>query len=154
MTDRTEYERSIRLPQTASPSIWLATADGLVFIDTIAIERAMNGDRKGWTLTADEARYAASIMFEHHIPYSIVAARVGRSTDTLRRWFPEKVAPTTPAMARAGARTEIECGTPRGYRAHHRRKETPCARCKGANAAADRRYRLTGTTKVRSEVAA
>ncbi|WP_037844036.1 hypothetical protein, partial [Streptomyces sp. NRRL F-5126] len=145
MTDRTEYQRSIRLPQTASPSIWLATSDGLVFIDTIAVERAMNGDRKGWTLTADEARYAAQVMFEHHVPYSVVAARVGRSTDTLRAWFPEHVVPATPRLARPGTRTRpgVECGTPRGYRAHHRRKETPCERCKGANAAADRRYRLT-----------
>lgn len=137
----------IRLPQTsAMPTIWLATPAGLVDIDTIAVERAMNGERQGWTLTDDEARYAARIMFEHKVPYSVVAARVGRSTGTLRGWFPEQVVPSNPALARPGYRTELVCGTPRGYRAHHRRKETPCGPCKGANAALDRYYRRNGTT--------
>lgn len=145
----------ISLPRaSALPTIWLATPAGLVDIDTIAVERAMNGDRHGWTLTEDEARYAAEIMFEHQVPYSVIATRIGKSTETLRRWFPEKVVPARPTLARPGLRKEIECGTPRGYRAHHRRKETPCERCKGANAAADRYYRAHGTTAGAPGVAA
>lgn len=144
----------ISLPPTAAPTIFLATSEGLVVVDTIAVERAINGGRQGWTLTSGEAHYAASVMFEHGIAYSVVAARVGRSTDTLRRWFPEHVVPSTSAHARGGARKEIEHGTQRGYRAHLRRPETPCKRCKAASAAADRRRRLTGTAKDVQGVAA
>lgn len=137
----------IRIPQApAAPTFWLSTPAGLVDIDAIAVERAMNGERKGWTLTEDEARYAAEIMFDHEVPYSVIAARVGRSTETLRRWFPGKVAPVSPELARPKNR-EIRCATPQGYQAHHRRKETPCTPCKAANAAADRYYRLHGTRK-------
>ncbi|WP_331763210.1 hypothetical protein OG571_47650 (plasmid) [Streptomyces sp. NBC_01369] len=38
-----------------------------------------------------------------------------------------------------------KCGEARMYRKHIRDGETPCEKCKGANAAADRRYRLTGS---------
>ncbi|MFD4263795.1 hypothetical protein ACFWR9_40890 [Streptomyces sp. NPDC058534] len=138
----------IRIPQApATPTFWLATSDGLVDIDAIAVERAMNGERKDWTLTEGEARYAAQIMFDQQVSYSVIAARLGRSTETLRRWFPGKVVPGSPALSRAGDRAEIRCGTPQGYQAHHRRKETPCTLCKGANAAADRYYRLHGTRR-------
>ncbi|OYP09984.1 hypothetical protein CFC35_41960 [Streptomyces sp. FBKL.4005] len=135
----------IPIPRSAAPTVWLATSQGLVVIDTIAVEKAIKGERKGWTLTADEAHYAARIMFDHHVPYSVVAVRVGRSTETLRAWFPEEVVPSTPSRARGRGVKEIEHGTPRGYYAHHRRGETPCQPCKTANAIADRHYRLHGT---------
>ncbi|MEU9523701.1 hypothetical protein [Streptomyces sp. NPDC048224] len=140
-------DERIRIPEApATPTFWLATADGLVDIDAVAVERAMNGERTGWTLTADEARYAAGIMLDHKVPYSVIASRVGKSTETLRRWFPGRITAETPELARPKNR-EIRCGTPQGYQAHHRRKETPCTLCKGANAAADRYYRLHGTRR-------
>lgn len=39
-----------------------------------------------------------------------------------------------------------ECGTRAGYRLHLKHGEQPDYRCRGANAAADRRLRITGTT--------
>ncbi|WP_031232924.1 hypothetical protein [Streptomyces niveus] len=143
----------ISLPSSAWPTVWLATADGLVLIDTIAVERAMNGDRQGWSLSEDEARYAAQIMFEHGVPYSVVASRTGKSVAVIRRWFPGQAVPSV-STARPRNCKPIKCGTTRGYYAHHRRKETPCTECKAANASADRRYRLTGSSKAVTGVAA
>jgi hypothetical protein len=37
------------------------------------------------------------------------------------------------------------CGTRRGYGKHQRAGEVTCGRCRGANAAADRRLATTGT---------
>ncbi|CAM5601556.1 hypothetical protein SVIOM74S_05764 [Streptomyces violarus] len=42
---------------------------------------------------------------------------------------------------------EPKCGEPRMYRRHLRNGEAPCDACRAANAAADRRYRLTGSQK-------
>ncbi|NYV73116.1 hypothetical protein [Streptomyces sp. UH6] len=42
---------------------------------------------------------------------------------------------------------EPKCGEARMYRRHLARGETPCDACRAANAAADRRYRLTGSQK-------
>lgn len=39
-----------------------------------------------------------------------------------------------------------ECGTRPGYRLHQKHGEVTCYRCRGANAAADRRLKATGTT--------
>jgi hypothetical protein len=114
----------------ASPTVWLSTPEGLVDVDLVAVEKAANGQRKGWRLTEAEARYAARLMFESKAPYSVVAERVGVSTATLRKWFPEHVVPASPSMARPGARRD---------------DEKPCERCKWANAAADRHYRIHGT---------
>ena len=146
--DRTDGDL-IRLNLPAAPTVWMATPDGLVVIDTIAVERAIKGDREGWTLTEDEARYAAELMFAHHVPYSVVADRVGRATETLRKWCPGQVEPSEPWRARGQgiARKPIEHGTNRGYQAHRRRGERACDSCRVANAEADRRYRLTGTSR-------
>lgn len=38
-----------------------------------------------------------------------------------------------------------ECGTRRGYGKHQRAGEQSCYRCRGANAAADRRLKATGS---------
>lgn len=42
--------------------------------------------------------------------------------------------------------TRPDCGTRRGYRQHQKAGEHTCQRCRGANAAADRRLRTTGTS--------
>lgn len=39
-----------------------------------------------------------------------------------------------------------DCGSRRGYRQHQTAGEQTCPRCRGANAAADRRLAATGTT--------
>lgn len=141
------------------PTVWMATAEGLVCLDLVAVELAANGLRKGWQLTADEARYTAVLLFERGLPYSVVCTRIGVSGSTLKAWFPEHAVPGDPSLARTGTRKSKpsatpQCGTRRGYGRHHRRGETPCAPCKAANAAADRYYRLHGTYIGAPEVAA
>lgn len=144
----------IRVPM-AFPTVWMATPDGLVCLDLIAVELAANGIRKGWTLTSEEARYAASVMFAHGLPYSTVAQRIGASGATMQSWFPEQAVPSDPRMARTRStakpkrtpkpRPAIKCGTYPGYRRHIRRKEPTCAECRDAKNAADRHYTEHGT---------
>jgi hypothetical protein len=137
----------------------MATPDGLVVLDLVAVELAANGLRKGWTLTSDEARYTASLLFERGLSYSVIALRIGVSGSTLKAWFPDQAVPKAPEMARDGSRKrgsspDARCGTHRGYRRHHRHGEAPCQPCKDANAAADRHYRKHGTYVGAPEVAA
>lgn len=51
-----------------------------------------------------------------------------------------------PTPAKLPPTTRPDCGTRRGYRQHQRAGERTCQRCRGANAAADRRLRTTGTS--------
>ncbi|MFF4709743.1 hypothetical protein [Streptomyces sp. NPDC001297] len=143
-TDRTRPSGRISLPAYASPTVFAATPEGVVVLDLVAVDQAVNGDRRGWRLTEDEARYAASLLLDHDVAYSVISARVGRNTDTLRAWFPDRIEPVTPAHARGGPRGEIEHGTPRGYRTHLRRGEKTCQPCRDANAVKDRQYRRGG----------
>ena len=143
----------------AVPTVWMATADGLVCLDLVAVELAVNGRRKGWTLTQDEAKFAATLLFDRKVPYSQIARRIGVSGKTMQAWFPEQAVPVDPSFARTGTRKSSpgrtgQCGTRRGYGRHHRRGETPCQPCKDANAIADRYYRLHGTYVGAPEVAA
>ncbi|MEU6222283.1 hypothetical protein [Streptomyces sp. NPDC047042] len=87
----------------AVPTVWMATADGLVLIDLVAVELAANGLRKGRRLTTDEAQYTASLLFARGIPYSLIAKRIGVSGATMQRWFPEQAVPA-PGLARSGTR--------------------------------------------------
>lgn len=157
MTDRSQYKTQepklvaassrVPLPKTAAPTVWVSFPDGSVdVVDTVAIEQAVRGHRSGWTLTPAEIQYAAPFMF-NLVPYSVICTRLGISAKRLKVLFPQ-VGPVRESAARPGERTKkpAPCGTPRGYRAHHRRGETPCDRCKGANAVADRHYRTHGTT--------
>ena len=146
ITTITAVSSRIPLPAHASPTVWVSFSDGTVdVVDTVAVEQAVRGHRSGWTLTASEIQYAAPFMFDL-VPYSVVCARLGISAARLKMLFPE-VGPARESAARTGERSKkpAPCGTPRGYRAHHRRKETPCQPCKDANAVADRHYRLHGT---------
>ncbi len=148
-----------------TPTVWMATDDGLVCIDLIAVERALNGLRKGWTLTADEAFYAATIGFAHGMTYSQIADLVGVSGSTMRSWFPDQAVPSAERLARSRgdaetrkaprrSRTPARCGTRSGSRAHYDRGEKPCAPCREARAAAERHYREHGTYSGAPEVAA
>ncbi|WP_019060019.1 hypothetical protein [Streptomyces prunicolor] len=144
----------------AVPTVWMATPDGLVCIDLIAVELAANGLRKGWKLTQDEARYTASLLFDRGVPYSVIAHRIRVSGATLQAWFPEQAVSANQRLSRdnSGKRriptTPVKCGTRRGYRRHRRRQETPCPPCTAANTAADQHYRIHGTYVGAPEVAA
>lgn len=158
MTDRSQYKTTqepklaaassrIPLPTHATPTVFVSFADGSVdAIDTVAVEQAVRGHRSGWTLSPSEIQFAAPFMFDL-VPYSVICSRLGISAKRLKALFPE-VGPVRESAARPGERSKkpAPCGTPRGYRAHHRRGETPCEPCKGANAKADRHYRTHGTT--------
>ncbi|MFE0654457.1 hypothetical protein ACFVZH_38600 [Streptomyces sp. NPDC059534] len=122
---------SIRLPRMAAPTVFVSGRDGLAVIDTIAVERAVTGNRNDATLTTDEAQYAASLLLEAGIEYTLVAVQVGVDRRTLRGWFPEQT--------RTVRSTPPVCGTPRGYKAHLRRGEIACTGCKAAAATARRR---------------
>ncbi|MFM9675816.1 hypothetical protein ACKI1N_10240 [Streptomyces brasiliscabiei] len=143
----------------------MATSDGLVCLDLIAVERALNGLRMGWTLTADEAYYAASLGFEHGLTYSRIAELIGVSGSTMRSWFPNHAVPAAEHLARPrgdGAappaprksRQPARCGTKAGYHRHYRHKEKPCEPCRAAKAVAHAHYRKHGTYVGAPEVAA
>ncbi|MGQ4358520.1 hypothetical protein [Streptomyces sp. SAS_272] len=131
----------------AVPTVWMATADGLVCLDLIAVELAANGLRKGWKLTPDEARFTARFLLDRKVPYSVISQRVGASTDTLRSWFPGEIAPASAQLARPQARPQCGTrrGTRRGYRWHRARLEVPCTDCAEGNKAAERHYKEHGT---------
>lgn len=144
----------------AVPTVWMATADGLVCIDLIAVELAANGLRKGWSLTRDEARYTASLLFDRDVPYSVIAHRIGVNGTTLKTWFPEQAVPANQRLSRDNSNKRrktkgpVKCGTRRGYHRHRSRQEPPCQPCRAANTAADRYYRRNGTYIGAPEVAA
>ncbi|MFF9312196.1 hypothetical protein ACF1BS_14920 [Streptomyces sp. NPDC014748] len=158
-----QRDRWLPVSPLAVPTVWMATPEGLVCLDLIAVELAANGLRKGWTLTSDEARYTASLLLERGVPYSVVAQRVGASGATLREWFPEQACPVDERLARprpSKPKPEpkpvlpVRCGTMRGYRQHQRRREPACGLCKAARRAADRHFRRHGTYVGAPEVAA
>lgn len=146
----------IPITTLAVPSVWLATESGPVFLDLIAIERAVNGLRDGWTLTSHEAAYAADLMFQRGFLYSVIALRLGRSGETVRMWFPTDSTPLCEALTRirnhseasilgATKRPRAQCGTYQGSQRHRKRKEPQCEPCREARRAADRHYREHGT---------
>jgi hypothetical protein len=144
------------------PTVWLATADGIVSLDLVAVELAINGRRQGWTLTSHEAAYAADLLFRRGVQYSVITRLVGVSGATLRKWFPTDDTPLHEAVARIRPRTPIEkvhaasmaavearavprCGTYPAAKRHQRRKEPLDAACLEARRLADRHYREHGT---------
>ncbi|MGW4728899.1 hypothetical protein ACWEQC_06910 [Streptomyces shenzhenensis] len=142
----------------AVPTVWLATVDGLVCLDLVAIELAVNGHRQGWTLTSHEAAYAADLMFQRGVQHSVIAKRVGVSGTTIRRWFPTDDTPLNEAVARIRPRPSAEelaaargerpvprCGTYAGAQRHRRRREPLCEPCREAKRVADAYYREHGT---------
>ncbi|MBE4783956.1 hypothetical protein [Streptomyces caniscabiei] len=136
----------IAVPMGA-PTVWMATPSGLVDVDLIAVERAINGLRDGWTLTPDEAFYAATVGFAHGLTYSVIAKRLGVSGTTMLKWFPGGTpkAAQNPRQAPRRARQPVECGTDAGYRRHYRLKEPTCAPCRAAKAVSRQHYLKHGT---------
>ncbi|MFJ5638699.1 hypothetical protein [Streptomyces sp. NPDC093223] len=132
------------------PTVWLATSDGLVLLDVIAVELAVNGLRKGWKLTRDEKWFAARLMLDRKIPYSTISTHLGASAATLIEWFPGEIEPLVIRSDRGKKRRRQptpgpSCGSRSGHRRHIRRRERPCKRCLLAKRAADRHYREHGT---------
>lgn len=143
----------------AVPTVWLATADGLVCIDLVAVELAANGLRKGWTLTSEEAAYTAALLFQRGVKHGMTSGLVGVSGSTLRKWFPTEETPLSEALARVKPRADVgklsaeraadreapKCGTYPAAERHRRRNEPVCPPCQEAKKAADRFYREHGT---------
>ncbi|MFF6984242.1 hypothetical protein ACFZAV_42770 [Streptomyces sp. NPDC008343] len=132
MTTPTDTPARIPGMRAAAPTVFVATPKGLAIIDTVAVDRAINGAPAA--LTSDEARMAAHLALTHGLARDVVAARVGVCERTLDRWFPTEK-----------PRTPVVCGTRQGYDRHKRRKEDACGRCKAAYALAYRHYRTHGT---------
>lgn len=122
------------------------TYDETADLDYIAIEYALNGEPV--KLTVAEKIHTARILDARGIGMKTISQRVGSDSSTVQGWKNNGWKPGGPhpkARARA-ARTEPVCGEPRMYRRHLKNGER-CDTCRAANAAADRRYRLTGSRK-------
>lgn len=121
------------------------TYDEQADLDFIAIEYALNGEPVKLTLA--EKIHAARILHSRELSDKAIGERIGSDTSTIRGWRDNGWKPggTHPKTRKREPRPEPKCGEPRMYRRHLKNGEAPCAACRAANAAADRRYRLTGS---------
>lgn len=122
------------------------TFDAEQDLDYIAIEYALNGERVA--LTVAERIYAARILDARGLSLKAIGQRVGADSSTVQGWRDHGWKPggRHPKARARQARPEPKCGEPRMYRRHLKAGES-CEVCRAANAAADRRYRLTGSRK-------
>ncbi|MGW6009664.1 hypothetical protein [Streptomyces sp. NPDC055210] len=139
------------------PTVWMATRDGLICLDLVAVELAVNGRRRGWKLTAPEAAYAADLLRrrDRDMAPSAIANRIGIDYRALSAWFPNADTPLHDALTRARDRAEAvletvkkippkppaPCGTYQGAQRHKRRREPMDDLCRKAIRAAERHYR-------------
>lgn len=116
-------------------------------LDYIAIEYALNGERV--RLTEAEKIHAARILDARGLHPTPIARRIGADPSTVAAWKANDWQPGAkhPKTRVRTPRPEPKCGEPRMYRRHLKAGER-CDTCRAANAAADRRYRATGTQKV------
>jgi hypothetical protein len=124
------------------------TYDDTLDLDLIAIERAINGEPV--QLTALEKIHAARLLDSRGYSAGHIAGRLGSDHSTITGWKANGWKPGNHPKSRISTKPRREppvCGEPRMYRKHIRDGETPCRPCREANAAADRRYRLTGSTQ-------
>ena len=121
------------------------TFDAEQDIDYIAVEYALNGEPV--KLTTAEKIHAARILTERGLTLKAISERVRTDTSTIRGWKANGWKPGQHPKSRPAGqkRQPPKCGEPRMYRQHLAKGETPCDACRAANAAADRRYRLTGS---------
>lgn len=113
-------------------------------LDLIAIEYALNGEPV--KLTIPEKIHAARILDGRGLDLTSIGQRIGSDRSTISGWKANGWKPgknPTPARPR---RPEPVCGEARMYRRHLKNRES-CDVCRAANAAADRRYRATGSQK-------
>lgn len=120
----------------------VATYDG--DLDLIAIEKALNGEPV--KLTSDEKRHAARILDGRGFDFTAIGKRIGSDRTTVEGWKRNDWKLGRPSVPRVySLPTEPKCGEARMYRRHLKNGEKPCDACRAANAAVDRRYRLTGS---------
>lgn len=110
-------------------------------IDYIAVEYALNGEPV--KLTTAEKIHAARILSSRGYGVVDIGRRVGVTRDTVNAWQSNGWQQGKPGPKKP-RREPPKCGEPRMYRQHLRNGEK-CDECRAANAAADRRYRLTGS---------
>lgn len=122
------------------------TFDEAADLDYIAIEYALNGEPV--KLTRAEKIHAARILDDRGIGMKTIGQRVGSDSSTVQGWKDNGWKPggSHPKTRTRAKRPEPVCGEPRMYRRHLKAGEK-CDTCRAANAAADRRYRLTGSQK-------
>ncbi|MFC8436540.1 hypothetical protein [Streptomyces sp. NPDC057253] len=151
----------IRVTTLAVPTVWLASAEGLVCLDLVAVELAVNGLRaESWKLTGPEIAFAADVLLQRGTDRSVISRHLGIDRRTLRTWFPADTTALCEAltrvrtkaewnqkMARRSGKAPAECGTYYGAQRHKRRKEPLCPPCQEAKNAGDRHYRKHGTYK-------
>lgn len=121
------------------------TSDG--DLDLIAVEHALNGEPA--PLTGPEKIYAARLLDQRGLSADAIGHLIGSAPATVRGWKRNGWKPGGPRKL-ATVRTEPVCGERRMYRQHLKNGER-CDVCRAANAAADRRYRLTGTQALRGQ---
>jgi hypothetical protein len=123
-----------------------ATFDEAADLDFIAIEYALNGEPV--QLTRAEKIHAARILDGRGMSLKDIGRRVGSDPATVEGWKNNGWKPggVHPKTRTRSPRPEPVCGEPRMYRRHLKNGER-CDTCRAANAAADRRYRLTGSRK-------
>lgn len=116
-------------------------------LDYIAIEYALNGEPA--TLTRAEKIHAARILHGRGLSMKEIGGRIGSDPSTVEGWKDNGWKPggTHPKTKPRPPRPEPVCGEPRMYRRHLKNGDRPCEVCRAANAAADRRYRLSGSRK-------
>ncbi|MGW4803083.1 helix-turn-helix domain-containing protein [Kitasatospora sp. NPDC004272] len=112
------------------------TAPGPLDIDPVAINLVLHGHHPLPALTRDEQHYAAQLLRDTGITCTAIARRLGVAPTTIRQW-------THPGPRQP--RHPQPCPSRAAYRRHLAAGET-CPACRAANAAADQRYRHTGTT--------
>lgn len=114
-------------------------------LDLIAIEYALNGEPAH--LTIPEKIHAARILDGRGYDLTAIGQRIGSDRSTIAGWKANDWKPGKHPKAGVQAkRPEPVCGEARMYRRHLKAGET-CDICRAANAAADRRYRATGSQK-------
>jgi hypothetical protein len=119
------------------------TYDEQADLDYIAIEYALNGEPV--TLTRAEKIHAARILDARGYRTQEIADRIGSDRSTVNGWRDNGWKPGKPPTSQPRQkRPEPVCGEPRMYRRHLKNGDR-CDICRAANAAADRRYRLTGS---------
>lgn len=131
-------------PGTTRERLYVSTSktfDAAQDIDFIAIERAINGEPA--QLTVAEKIYAARVLVGRGYGVVEAARLVGVTRNTITAWQDNGWRQCKPGP-RKSQYEPPKCGEPRMYRQHLKRGEK-CDECRAANAAADRRYRLTGS---------
>lgn len=126
-----------------------ATFDAEQDLDYIAIEYALNGERV--KLTVGEKIYAARILDARGLSMKAIGQQVGADSSTVQGWKDNGWKPggRHPKTRIRQPRPDPKCGEPRMYRRHLKAGER-CDVCRAANAAADRRYRATGSRMEKS----